>query len=158
MRVLAFIFAITAAALYAGPGDVVGKHQKVSAKMLAAWLDSTNPPLVLDVRGRTSYRSGTVPSAIDGGIDPKGFLPGGSQDVIVLILDEGTDAALIDAWFNRLVDAGHKVWILEKGLDGWIKAGGEVVEPTVTYTKPGTVPFVIPKGLCDGSEPAQVFE
>jgi len=159
VRVLTFILAvITAAVLYAGPGDDLLQRPKVSAEMLVTWLDSSDPPLVLDVRGRTAYRSGTLPSAIDGGTDPMGFLPGGSQDIVVLLLAEGADAALIDAWFNRLVDAGHKVRILEKGLDGWIEAGGEVVEPTVTYTKPGTVPFVIPKGLCEGSEPAQVFE
>lgn len=87
MRVLAFILAVIAAAtLFAGEGEVAAQRPKVSAETLATWLNSSNPPLVLDVRGRTAYRSGTVPSAIDGGTDPMGFLPGGGGDSIVLHL------------------------------------------------------------------------
>ena len=158
MRLLAlFLAVIFAAALLTNHGEVAAQRSKVSAETLTTWLNSSNPPLVLDVRGRTAYRSGTVPSAIDGGTDPMGFLPGGGDSIVLLLADKADDT-LIDAWFNRLTDAGHQVWILEKGLPGWVEAGGEVVEPETIYTKPGTVPFLIPKGLCEGGEPSQVFE
>ncbi len=159
MRIWTFFLAVIfAAALFTNHGEVAAQRPKVSAETLATWLNNSDPPLVLDVRGRTAYRSGTVPSAVDGGIDPLGFLPGGGGDSIVLLMADKADAAIIDAWFNRLANAGHQVWILENGLSGWVEAGGEVVEPETVYTKPGTVPFVIPKGICEGNEPVQVFE
>lgn len=155
---VAIIAIITVIALLGGSRDVSAQRPKISAEKLIAWLDASDPPLVLDVRGRSAYRSGTLAGALDAGIDPLGFLPDGSRDAVILIIPEEVDPGFIDAWFNRLVNAGHEVWILENGLTGWIEAGGLIEVPEVSYTKPGTVPFVIPRGLCEGNEPAQVFE
>lgn len=131
---------------------------EISAVKLRVWLDEVNPPLVLDVRGGEAFRVGTVPGAVNAGRDPMGYLPDDSKEPVVLVVSEEADAKLIDAWGRRLSDAAHEVWILRSGLSGWKAAGGSVEVPEVTYAKPGRVPFVIPRGLCEGNDPAQVFE
>jgi rhodanese-related sulfurtransferase len=141
-----------------GSGDVSARWPTVSAQQLRAWLDAIDPPLILDVRGRADYRAGTLAGALDGGVDPRGYLADGNGGRLVLVLSEDADERVIDAWFARLANAGHQVWILEGGLAGWIEAGGTTEVPEFSYTRPGSVPFLIPKGLCEAGEPSQVFD
>ncbi|MCW8907875.1 MAG: hypothetical protein OQL28_11550 [Sedimenticola sp.] len=144
--------------LLLGSGDLSARWPGVSSGQLRAWLDSADPPLILDVRGRAAYRAGTLAGALDGGIEPGGFLPDGGGGRLVLLLPEAASEQLVEAWFARLSDAGHQVWILEGGIAGWVEAGGSVEMPQSTYTRPGSVPFLIPRGLCEGGSPSQVFD
>ncbi len=130
----------------------------ISAQRLRIWLDGPDPPLILDVRGRHAYRSGTLPGAFDAGTDPMGYLPDHSGDPVVLLTAATLDSLRLESWVARLSDAGHKVWLLSGGMTAWSSAGGQVEIPDTGYAQPGRVPFLIPKGLCEGGEPAQVFE
>lgn len=121
-------------------------------------MEASTPPLVLDVRGRSVYRTATVAGATDAGIDPLGYLPDDSKDPVVLIIPVDADNEFIGAWYKRLANAGHEVWILEGGLAAWVVAGGQIENHDTTYTLPGSVPFIVPKGLCEGGKPAQIFE
>ncbi|MEJ2590121.1 MAG: rhodanese-like domain-containing protein [Candidatus Thiodiazotropha sp.] len=130
----------------------------IDARRLAAWLDTPDPPLVLDVRGREAYLAGTLPGAFDAGTDPKGYLPDHSGDPVVLLVPDTLDPGRLARWTARLADAGHPVWLLTGGMAAWVEAGGAVEQPDAAYAQPGRVPFLIPRGLCEGGEPAQVFE
>ena len=134
------------------------KVESITAASLINWLDAPDPPLILDVRGRHAYLSGTLPGAFDAGSDPLGYLPDHSGDPVVLLASETLDPALIESWRTRLVDAGHAVWLLSGGMSAWVDAGGEIEKPETSYAQPGRAPFLIPRGLCERGEPAQVFE
>ncbi len=131
---------------------------RISAERLQLWVDGTDPPLVLDVRGKESYQKGTLPGAVNAGRDPLGYLPGNGKEPVVLVVPRAADSRFIEAWRHRLADAGHKVWILDSGFDAWKALGGTVVTPDVIYTEPGRVPFVIPKGLCERNDPAHIYK
>ena len=122
---------------------------------LSAWLSRADAPLVLDVRGRDAYLEGTVGDALDAGTDPAGFLPDSRGGDLVLILPEG---ALAEPWGTRLSDFHYRVYILAGGLTAWRAAGLPVQSPEESFVRPGTVPFVIPRGLCEMNEPAQAYE
>jgi len=130
----------------------------ITAESLLSWMDASRPPLVLDVRGRSAYRTATVAGAIDAGLDPSGYLPDDSTNAVVLIIPVDADSEFIEAWFKRLANAGHKVWILEHGFAAWTEAGGPIDSFEATYILPGTVPFTVPKGICHGNTPALIFE
>ncbi len=140
------------------PLFALGDPASISAARLQSWLEKDNPPLVLDVRGKELYQAGTLPGAVNAGRDPLGYLPDDSKEPVVLILPDEAGAEFAAAWRRRLADAGHEVWVLDRGLDGWKAAGGTVVIYDASYAKPGRVPFVIPRGLCEGNEPAQIYE
>lgn len=139
-------------------GDVAAAWPVVSARELQVWLQEPDPPLVLDVRSRSDYNAGTIVGALNGGVDPKGYLADGHGGRLVLLSQESADVAVINAWITRLTDAGHEVWLLQGGLAGWIKSGGAIETPEFSYSRPGSVPFLIPRGLCEMGEPAQVFK
>jgi len=130
----------------------------IGALKLMVWLDSPDPPLVLDVRGRQAYLKGTLPGAFDAGSNPLGYLPDHSRDPVVLLTPDALDPEQLATWMARLADVGHPTWLLTGGMAAWIEAGGSIVQPEAAYTQPGRVPFLIPRGLCEGGEPAQVFE
>lgn len=130
----------------------------IDAQRLATWLEAPDPPLVLDIRGREAYLKGTLPGAFDAGTDPKGYLPDQSGDPVVLLTPKTLDPGRLVTWFKRLSAAGHPVWQLTGGMAAWVDGGGAVEQPDVSYAQPGRVPFLIPKGLCEGGDPAQVFE
>lgn len=122
---------------------------------LAVWLDQKNPPLLLDVRGRSAYLEGTLSGALDAGSNPEGFLPDSRGGEVVLI---STPNQALQAWHARLINYGHRVQMLSGGIDNWHAAGLPVERPEKSFTKPGTVPFVIPRGLCELNEPAEIFD
>ena len=129
---------------------------KVSAEELMRWLDQAEPPLLLDIRGREAYLSGTLPGALDAGSNPAGYLPDNRGGEVVLITGVPPPRNLA-GWTRRLERVGHRVHVLAGGLAAWRAAGGEVVDPEESFTRPGSVPFVIPRGLCEMNEPAQVY-
>lgn len=130
----------------------------MSAERLLVWLYASDSPWVLDVRGHGAYRAGSLPGALDAGADPRGYLPDHGADPVVLLAGENADSSTLAAWTKRLADAGHPVWVLAGGLAAWRAAGGNVEIPDTHYSQPGRTPFLIPKGLCEGNAPAQVFE
>jgi rhodanese-related sulfurtransferase len=132
--------------------------QRIDAVKLMQWLKQSSAPLVLDIRGIDAYRNGSIAEALNTGADPVGFLPDGRGGAVVLIASQPVDRGRLAAWLARLHDSRHEVFVLEGGLPAWRDAGGEVIEQQQSYVKPGTVPFVIPKGLCEGDEPAQKYE
>lgn len=156
--VVIFIWGLLAIFLSLGSGDVSAGWSTVSAKELQVWMQEADPPLILDVRGRADYNAGTIVGALNGGFDPKGYLADGRGGRLVLLMRGDYDADVLDAWVRRLIDAGHAVWVLQGGLAAWIKSGGAIETPEHSYTRPGSVPFLIPRGLCELGEPAQVFE
>ncbi len=153
------VFALIILLLLSG-GAAISSQQTgvITAVSLITWLDAPDPPLILDVRGRRAYLSGTLPGAFDAGSDPLGYLPDHSGDPVVLLAPEMCDSAMIESWRTRLADAGHEVWLLSGGMAAWVAAGGEVEIPETSYAQPGRAPFLIPRGLCERGEPAQVFE
>jgi len=156
--VVIFIWGLLVIFLSLGSGDVSASWSTVSTKELQVWMQKADPPLVLDVRGRADYNAGTIVGALNGGVDPKGYLADGRGGRLVLLMRGDYDADVLDAWVRRLIDAGHTVWVLQGGLAAWIKSGGAIETPEHSYTRPGSVPFLIPRGLCEIGEPAQVFE
>jgi len=128
---------------------------EIAAAALAQWLDQPDAPLILDVRGRVAYREGTISAAMDVGQDPAGFLPDSRGGDVVLVLPDGVSAA---SWYARLADYGYRVRVLAGGMSAWRAAGLPEEKPEVSYTRPGTVPFVIPNGLCELNEPSHTFD
>ena len=139
---------VTAASETAGLGSI-------DALALFRWLDTPDPPLLLDVRGRKAYLSGSVPGALDAGKDPAGFLPDSRGGDVVLILAEGVEP---EPWRERLADFGYRVHILAGGMGAWRAAGFTVEKPAEGFVQPGTVPFLIPRGICELNEPAEVYD
>lgn len=132
--------------------------RSISAPELMAWMREIYPPLLLDIRGSDQYLKGTIPGALNVGKDPEGFLPDGKGGPVVLFAPASPDPGNLARWIRRLESARHEVYLLQDGLEGWTRAGGELIKPEQVYVKPGTVPFVIPRGLCEGEEPAQEYE
>lgn len=150
---------IAAALLVATAASSFGEPIGISVADLAALLaQDGKTALVLDVRGIEAHREGTIPGAVHVGTDPGGFLPPATAKPVVLVLPEPYDPAYLKAWTRRLEDAGLSVRWLEGGLPGWRAAGLSVASPEHEYSTPGTVPFVVPRGLCEMGEPAQEFK
>ncbi len=114
--------------------------------------------LLLDIRGRDLSTVETLPGALHGGRDPAGYLPDNRGGELVLISGEGTTPEQLEAWVRRLEQANFRVFILQGGIEGWKAAGGALVSTGGGYHKPGSLPFVVPRGLCEANEPAQVFQ
>ena len=130
----------------------------MSPDSVADALVSPAPPLILDARGREQYAVGTVPGAINAGYDPKGFLPSAGSGQLVLILKKGATSYIKLSWSERLSSYGYKIRILSGGFEAWQAAGLPVEIPASGYVKPGSTPFIIPRGLCETNPPAQVRE
>ncbi len=133
-------------------------HQTISPEKLMRWLNSNEPPLLLDIRGHEVYMTGTIMGAVDAGLDPQGYLPRKSGKSMVLITDDPDTGANIRSWIQRIDIPENKVYLLQGGINAWQAAGFPVEIVEEVYVEPGTVPFVVPKGLCDMREPAQRFE
>ena len=146
--------------LFGGLATLQAQINIIEPMALARLLDSRSPPLLLDVRGREAYLQGSLPGALDAGIDPAGFLPDGRGGEVVLISKAGitVDSISLADWLTRLADFNFRVIILKGGFAAWRAAGLPVERHASSFTRPGTVPFVIPRGLCEPGEPAQIYE
>jgi rhodanese-related sulfurtransferase len=152
--VLAFAsLALLALALAAPTGGQ--PTSTLDPKALSAWLVQDAPPLLLDTRGRAAYLAGTILGALDAGTDPAGYLPDSRGGNVVLILESGADPA---SWTARLAAFGYQAQILAGGLPAWRAAGLPVVNPEASFARPGSHPFVIPRGLCEMNTPADRFD
>lgn len=133
-------------------------QQTISPDKLMTWLNTSDPPLLLDIRGHEVYMTGTIMGALDTGQDPQGYLPGKPGKSIVLITADPADGTNIRSWIQRIDIPENEVYLLQGGINAWQAAGFPVEIIEEGYVEPGTVPFVVPKGLCDMREPAQRFE
>ncbi len=130
----------------------------VQAPELARWLGTAEDRLlVVDVRERAAYRTGTIPGALYAGSDPAGFLPDGRGGAVVLLISHPPDSQRLGDWVRRFGNAGHRVHVLEGGLPAWGRAGYTVETPQEYLARPGNVPFVIPRGICENKPPIQAF-
>jgi rhodanese-related sulfurtransferase len=131
----------------------------VTPAELSAWLEARPADVVvLDIRGSPAYRRGTIEGAMDVGSDPAKAVTDGRRGIVVLLAEEPSDLALVVRWTDKLRRAGHTVRVLAGGLPAWQAAGLPVVEPTRGLVRPGTVPFVIPRGLCESRDPVQEYK
>lgn len=135
-----------------------GEWQTVTAGKLHDWLQQARPLLILDLRSEQSYRAGTIPGAMFPGSDPMGFLPDNRHGSIVLISGSTLTGEQLQRWVERVRKGGHDVFLLEGGIAAWRQAGFDLERPDTQNIRPGTVPYVIPRGLCELNEPAQVFK
>lgn len=78
--------------------------------------------------------------------------------VAVLVADETTDADEEKQVTDRLRAAGCKVTRLAGSAKDWIAAGLAAPSRPRKRVRPGDVPFVVPRGLCESNPPAQVFD
>lgn len=125
---------------------------------LAALLETPRPPLLLDIRGAKTYRAGSLPGALDAGRDPEGFLPQAAKSEVVLLPAADTPDERLQAWAQRLGAKERRLYYLAGGVAAWQEAGHEVERHDQSYTRPGTVPFTIPRGLCEMNTPAKVYD
>ena len=86
----------------------------------------------------------------DVGPNPEGFLPDSRGGEAVLILEPGIDAA---PWGARLSGFGYQVQV----LDGGMAAGLPVASPESSFVRPGSVPFIVPRGQCEMGTPSESF-
>ena len=158
IRMKSYAMAIFSALFMTGVVGAGQEWQTVTAIQLNDWLQQSRPLLVLDLRTAQLYRSGTIPGAMYAGSDPMGFLPDSRRGSIVLITDKAVTGQQLRQWLKRLREGGHHVFLLQGGIAAWQQAGFAVEQPVTQNIRPGTVPYVIPRGLCELNEPAQVFK
>ena len=132
--------------------------QSITPHTLQAWIRAGKNLEIIDARGKSAFQSGTIQGAVNAGSDPSGYLSPNHSDPIVLIVSYPVDSAVTMQWISRLQHYTGQVSVLSGGIDAWLAQGGVLIEPESYYTRPGTVPFLIPRGLCEDGEPAQVFE
>jgi thiosulfate/3-mercaptopyruvate sulfurtransferase len=126
----------------------------LSPQTLAGQLAGPNPPQVLDARGRAAYLEGSLAAAQDVGPNPEGFLPDSRGGKAILILEPGIDPA---PWRARLSDFGYQVHVLDGGMAAWRAAGLPVENPESSFVRPGSVPFIVPRGQCEMGTPSESF-
>lgn len=126
-------------------------EREVTPRTLQRWMERPDAPIMLDLRP-PSEDGGGLPGALAVGPDPGGFRAGAGVSAAVLVGDASPES--LAAWRRHLEGQGLTVWTLRGGLQAWREAGLPVTEPD-TYTRPGDVPFVIPRGLCEMNTPAQ---
>ncbi len=78
--------------------------------------------------------------------------------VAVLVTDATTSAADAAQTAARLRAAGCRVARLDGAARDWVAAGFAAPSRPRKPLRPGDVPFVIPRGLCESNPPAQVFD
>lgn len=144
----------------------------VSAGLLALWLDSASPPVVLDSRWRLGgppavddYRAGHVPGAVFVDIDADLAAPPGkggrhplpdaadfeaamrrcgvSGDSAVVVYDDADATAAARAWWLLRYFGHDAVTVLDGGYAGWVAAGLPV---SATVPEPAAGDFVARPG------------
>jgi thiosulfate/3-mercaptopyruvate sulfurtransferase len=116
--------------------------------------------LLFDTRSRQSFLTGTIPGAVGAGILQE-RIDGTHEDrqgtLFVIVTEEGLADSALQDWIKRLCDRKIDTYVLDGGIKGWRAQGFELEDPAQRLTLPGTVPFVIPRGLCEMNEPVQEY-
>lgn len=117
--------------------------------------------LVLDVRSGEDFLVGTIPGAINIGQLQEIIADDAHQDVdnkpVLVVTVDGMPDDSLRKWIAKLCDEDVKVSVLQGGIRGWRAQGLVLENPMERLTVPGTVPFVIPRGLCEMNAPAQEY-
>jgi len=144
-----------AAAMASGMCGTQGLEARKLARIMR---DDSTSIIVLDLRGRQAYLAGTVPGAVDPGNSPEEFRLDARGGIVILVTEEGATDKNAEKWVKALCRRNIDARVLKGGVAAWLAAGLKLEKPEDRFVKPGTVPFVIPRGLCEMNEPAQVFE
>lgn len=127
--------------------------------LIAMVAENTGDLYVVDIRPKSDYVNGTVPGAISVPTDPTGFIADGRGGPAVLVAGSDASPTRLAEWRRRLEAFGFSpVHHIEGGFGAWVAAGGPIEEPADVYVKPGTLPFVIPRGICELNSPALIYE
>jgi hypothetical protein len=122
---------------------------------IAAVAEARSDPRVLfvELRGDAAVAAATV----EGAMRPDEIQPNeiSAQCITVFIADAETGAETLAAAAKRFRAAGCELRRLAGDAEAW-RVGG-LARPK-GQRRPGEVPFVVPRGLCEGEQPAQVFE
>ncbi|ROR31972.1 rhodanese-like domain-containing protein [Inmirania thermothiophila] len=150
-RLAAVLLALAAGAAAAQVGAV-------DAAALARWLEAGEAVTVIDLRPQGDYLAGTPVGALHA--DPArpeavGLPEGGGRAVLLLPAD--ADEGLVARWGAALARTGYRAYRLAGGVEAWKAAGLALEVPGVGRVRPDSVPFVVPRGLCEMNTPAQVF-
>jgi thiosulfate/3-mercaptopyruvate sulfurtransferase len=117
--------------------------------------------LVLDVRSGEDFLVGTIPGAINIGQLQEIIADDAHLDVdnkpVLVVNANGLPNESLGKWITRLCNEDVEVWILQGGIQNWRAQGLVLENPMERLTVPGTVPFVIPRGLCEMNAPAQEY-
>lgn len=76
----------------------------------------------------------------------------------VLVMDETTARDEAARAAERLAGTGCRLFRLQGRAEDWIAAGIAAPAEPRRRIRPGDVPFVVPRGLCESNPPAQVFD
>jgi thiosulfate/3-mercaptopyruvate sulfurtransferase len=164
LQVIAGLLAVALAMVAPKPGSAAepcGAQRMTPATLDRALAkDNAANVLIMDTRSREDFFAGTVPGAINAealqdivaGIhtDSRGAY------VVVVTEDGGLEGAAL-VWVGQLCDRGIETWVLQGGVSGWLAAGFGLEKPEDRHIVPGTVPFIIPRGLCEMNNPVQEF-
>ena len=116
-----------------------------------------DPRLILiDLRDQAAITA----AMIEGAMRPSDIGPDeiADQCITVLVADPNTAVETITAAAARFQASGCEVRLLAGDADAWWAAGLAAPARPRGQRRPGEVPFIVPRGLCDGKEPAQVFD
>jgi thiosulfate/3-mercaptopyruvate sulfurtransferase len=138
-----------------------GEQRITAAQLDQALKDGVDTALVLfDTRSRQAFLSGTIPGAV-GASTLQQKIDGPHEDrkgaLFVIVTKEGLADSALQGWIKRLCDRKIDTYVLDGGIQGWRAQGFELEDPAERLTVPGTVPFVIPRGLCEMNEPVQEY-
>lgn len=126
-------------------------------ELAALQATSDTPPFIIDLRPEADFSAGTIAGALHGESDPDAFAPPGHILETVLIPSTDADGAAVPAWAERLRQLGIRPFVLEGDPQHWLDAGVRMERPGPAYTDPGTVPFVVPRGICEHLPPVLQF-
>jgi len=146
--------------LFSMPVHVLGQAalwQTINPELLLSKLQQNPSLLLLDIRDRASYEQASLPGTVFAGSNPHGYLPDAKGGEVVLVTKARPDLQQLTAWSLRLKDFHFQVYLLGGGVEKWQQQGRPIVRHLQSYVIPGTVPFVIPRGLCEANEPAQEY-
>lgn len=160
-RTAAHVLGLTLLAVLgiAGPATWAGETGTITPARLAELIPSAGASLlVIDLRPADDYMAGTVAGALHGEPDPGEFVPPGDVREAVLLPPDDDHTGVADAWVERLASLGLRVMLLEGDPDAWRAAGVALQRPgPPSYADPGSVPFVVPRGICEHLPPVQEY-
>lgn len=155
------ILAVTATmVLYGGGSGFAGQTERPDIQALITMVaGNTGDLYVIDIRPKSNYLAGTVPGAISVPADPAGFIADGRGGPVLMVAGADTSPTRLADWRRRLGTFGFSpIHQIEGGFETWVAAGGPIEKPADVYVKPGTFPFIIPRGICELNTPALVYE
>jgi hypothetical protein len=112
--------------------------------------------LIIELRGDDAVHATMIDGAMRSADIRDDEIP--DPCTVVLVTDSGTEVAAIATAVVRFRAAGCAPRRLAGDADAWRAAGLTAPAQPRGQRRPGEVPFIVPRGLCEGKEPAQVFE